>query len=196
MDTGLITIFTGEGKGKTSAALGMTLRAVCNEMKVAWVAWYKQADWKVSEYEMGKYLPAVDLFILGRGFVLPKHELVRKISPSVTVAPTHAGPVVDTHTKDEHILVAHQALLKAKELLVSQAYDLLVCDELCQAVGDGLVEFDEVKHVLDLRGKTHLVLTGRHCPQALIECADTVSDIQKVKHAYDAKIPAIKGLDF
>src|SRR5688572_18407536 len=124
-----VYIFTGEGKGKTSAALGMTLRARCHGMSVAWVAWYKEASWDVSEYKM-KELIGVDLFIEGKGFYFEDKSKVKK---------TKVGAVVDKATNTEHKNAAAQALDKALSLIESQKYDLIVLDEICQAAGDGLV---------------------------------------------------------
>lgn len=196
MNNGLVYIFTGTGKGKTSAALGMTLRAVCNHMRVAWVAWYKSADWGVSEFDIEKYLPAVQLFVFGKGFYFANDSSDIKKVGTVKVAKTNVGAVVDNAQVDEHKSAAQQALKKAQEIIKNQSVDLLICDELCQAVAQGLVSIKQAQSLLRSRGNIHLVLTGRDCPQELIKLADTVSEINSVKHAYDQGKKAIKGLDF
>lgn len=197
MDQGLIYIFTGTGKGKTSAALGMTLRATCNNMKVAWIAWYKSASWGVSEHQMKKFLPAVDLHVLGKGFYFDSksEEMVKKVG-KIKVAKVKVGVVVDHYASEEHSAAAQIALAKAKEILEDQSVDLLVCDEICQAVQQKLISLEQVLELLSLRGRTHMILTGRDCPQALIKEAHTVTSMEKVKHAYDQEIMAVKGLDF
>lgn len=185
--TGLVYIFTGEGKGKTSAALGMTLRAVLADMKVAWIAWYKDPSWKVSEYEaphlLGKNL---SMYIGGKGFDLSGQK----------TKPVNTGVVVDKSTPEGHKQAAAESLSLAQRILKAQKTDLIICDELAQAAGDGLVEVSDVVDLIKMRGKTHLVLTGRRCPEALINLADTVTEMKKLKHAYDQGIPAVKGLDF
>lgn len=194
---GQIYIFTGTGKGKTSAALGMTLRAVSAGMTVAWVAWYKEASWNVSEYRMKEILPGVELYVLGKGFYFdsPTTEKAKVVS-GIKVLPTHTGTVVDKHTKEEHKKAAGLALSKAREIILSQSVNVLVLDECCQAAAQGLISTRDVVAVLERRGPMHVVLTGRDCPQELIQAADTVTQMEKVKHAYDTGTVATKGLDF
>lgn len=184
---GLVYIFTGEGKGKTSAALGMALRAVLAGLKVSWIAWYKDPSWRVSEYDAPKLLGKnFTMYIGGKGFDLsgPKMKRIK------------TGVVVDNSTPEGHKQAALGSLKLAKQILKEQKVDLLICDELCQAAGDRLIELKEVVELFKNRGKTHLVLTGRHCPQELIDLADTVTEMKKIKHAYDKGIAAVKGLDF
>lgn len=182
----LVYIFTGEGKGKTSAALGMVLRAVGADLKTAWVAWYKDPSWKVSEYRLQELL-GVEPYIGGRGFYF---------ADSTKLKPTKVGAVVDRASPADHKKAAKQTLLAAQELVRGQKYDLIVLDEVCQAVGEGLIQQSEILKLLEARGRTHLVLTGRHCPPELITAADTVTEMKNVKHAYDRGVAAIKGLDF
>lgn len=195
--TGLIYIFTGEGKGKTSAALGMTLRAVCDGKSVAWVAWYKTASWGVSEFSIEKYLPNVQMHVFGKGFYFDEKSQsdVREVG-NVRVAKTKVGTVVDAHNASEHVQAARAALKKAEDILRDQNLEILVCDEICQAVAQQLLTHDEILGLISQRGKTHMILTGRDCPQFLIEKADTVTEMKKVKHAYDRGVMAVKGLDF
>jgi cob(I)alamin adenosyltransferase len=193
--TGLVYIFTGTGKGKTSAALGMTVRAVCNGMKVAWVAWYKTASWGVSEFSIEENLKNVQMYVFGKGFYFDKEEGIEKVG-NVKVAKTKVGTVVDQANANEHREAAQKALQKAKEILAEGKVDLLICDEFCQAVAQKLVSMEEAISFIESRGAVHLVLTGRDCPQELIEKADTVSTINPTKHAYDQGKMAVKGLDF
>lgn len=182
----LVYMFTGEGKGKTSAALGMALRAVCNDMRVAWVAWYKESSWQVSEYKM-KELLGIDLYVGGKGFYFFDQSKVKA---------TKVGVVVDKVSATAHQTAAQQTLAHAKTLLRTQQYDLLILDEVCQAVSEELVSQKAIVELIGMRGKTHLVLTGRHCPPKLITIADTVTEMKKVKHVYDQGVAAVKGLDF
>jgi cob(I)alamin adenosyltransferase len=182
----MVYIFTGEGKGKTSAALGMALRAVCGGMKVAWVAWYKDPSWNVSEYKMEALL-GIDLYIGGKGFYF---------ADATKIKPLKVGAAVDRVSAVDHKTAAHKTFLFAQKLIKTQNYDLVILDEVCQAVDERLIRERALEGLIKLRGKTHLVLTGRHCPSALVEIADTVSEIHKVKHAYDRGVMAVKGLDF
>ncbi|PWU24266.1 hypothetical protein C5B42_00220 [Candidatus Cerribacteria bacterium 'Amazon FNV 2010 28 9'] len=195
MTEGLLYIFTGTGKGKTSAALGMLLRATCAGMKVAWIAWYKEASWDVSEYRVKELLPTVDMFIGGKGFYFNEKTNAQQIG-SVKVVKAQKIVVVDKTSEAEHQKAAQQSLELLHQLLEQQSYDLIICDELVQAVSQQLVNKQQTLDILQKRGKTHLVLTGRDCPQSLIDLADTVSSVEKIKHAYDQGIMAVKGLDF
>ncbi len=178
---GMIYVFTGNGKGKTSAALGVVARAVCNEMKVGWVSWFKEKSWPMSEKE----LPAktrleglVEMYFMGEGF----YKL-----------PT------DKVTPEEHKKAATKALEKAGELLGK--VDVLVMDEVVKAIADELVTEKEVLRVVEKRDKTHVILTGRGMTgsdpvKGLVEVADLVTECKKIKHPFDKDIKAVKGLDF
>src|SRR5258706_935577 len=194
----LVYIFTGEGKGKTSAALGMALRAVCDGKKVAWVAWYKEMNWDVSEYNASQFLGKnFIMYIDGKGFFLGKAQVseIQQVGKTKVIR-TKAGVVTDKVSERVHIQAAAQALAHARALLDSQEHDVLICDEICQAAAEGLISVAEVLELLSLRGKTHVVLTGRNCPPEIIAAADTVTEMKKIKHVYDRGIGAVKGLDF
>ena len=190
MKQGLLYIFTGDGKGKTSAALGVALRACCANLKVAWVAWYKQASWQTCESNIAKLLP-IDVFLLGKGFHLKTKIKELKIKKLKT-----EGIIVDLASETEHKLAAQTALAKAVELLRSEKYDVLICDEINNALYEKLISLKSVKALIGLRKKTHLVLTGRNAHPDIIALADLVTDMKKVKHPYDQGIPALEGLDF
>lgn len=195
---GLVYIFTGEGKGKTSAALGMALRAVCDGRTVVWIAWYKEASWDVSEYRAVEFLgDSFTMYIGGKGFYLEhaKPENVSKVG-NVRTAKTNKQVVVDKVSPEEHRKAAQGSLQKMAEIIEAQDVDVLICDELCQAVDEHLVDLSEVLQLIHNRRNVHLVLTGRHCPQELIGVADTVTEMKKIKHAYDQGTMALKGLDF
>jgi len=196
---GLIYIFTGDGKGKTSAALGTVTRAVCAGNKVAWVAWYKSKAWDISEKKLPEILSGVDFYLMGEGFFIKDHSFCQgfrgqaksKIKPLKT-----GGKVFDTATETDHKLAAQKALEKAEKILTSQKYFLLVCDEIVNTLADGLLDLSDIKNLIKKRGQTHLFLTGRNAPQELIDQSDLVTEMKKVKHPYDKGIPAVKGLDF
>lgn len=194
----LVYVFTGEGKGKTSAALGMALRAVCDDKKVAWVAWYKEISWNVSEYKASTFLGKnFIMYIDGKGFYLGKATPSEVFRIGKTkVARTKTGVVVDALNSRVHVQAASQALAHARVILDQQQHDLLICDELCQAIGEGLIDLNDALDLVKRRGKTHLVLTGRNCPQEIIEVADTATEMRKIKHVYDRGVAAVKGLDF
>jgi cob(I)alamin adenosyltransferase len=178
---GLIVLYTGDGKGKTSAALGAVLRALGHGWRVLVIQFFK-GDWPVvfGEVELGKRLaPQLEVLQLGKGFV------------------KHMG---DQKPFDEHVAAAQQALRVAKEKITSGAYDLIVLDELIYAIdyaGVQLVTLEDVLGLLEAKPPAlHLILTGRNAPQALIDRADLVTQMHEIKHPWQQKIPAQVGLDY
>src|SRR3989344_6132331 len=194
--SGLIYIFTGDGKGKTSAALGMVLRALAHGWRVGWVSWYKEKRWGISEHSLEKILNAstqkkLFFFPMGKGFYLKsaqQHGVIKTVRSQSSV-------IVDDDTPDQHRRAAHAALEKARALLL-QHIDVLFLDEVCNAVHDKLLKENDVLDLIKQRGKTHVILTGRNASASLKKVADLVSVIQKEKHPFDAGKLAVKGLDF
>lgn len=228
---GLVYVFTGEGKGKTSAALGTALRAAGAGMRVAWVAWYKQASWRMSEIESLEKL-RVEVYLMGKGFnIRSSHQRAGRQESGVhtkglagrsqgkkikTAKVGKDGVVVDTASEEEHKKAAREALKLAGEILSSrhksglqddsfsseslnlkpETYNLLILDEVNNAVAEGLVEVQEVLEVLEVRGGAHVVLTGRDVHPEIVEVADLVTECVKLKHPYDKGKLAVRGLDF
>jgi cob(I)alamin adenosyltransferase len=179
MRSGLVYIFTGEGKGKTSAAIGTAVRAAGAGLKVAWVGWYKQESWQLSEIELLREL-GVDVNLTGKGFY------VKKKSPSVTVT--------DYASETEHKMAGQEALENARKMLGE--VDVLIMDEVNNAVADKLINLIDLIDLISKRGKTHLILTGRDADPEIIKFADLVTEMKKIKHPYDKGNLAIRGLDF
>ena len=178
---GLIVLYTGNGKGKTTAALGMVLRSLGHGWRVLVIQFFK-GDWPVvfGELEMAKRLaPQLEVLQLGKGFV---------------------KAMGDKKPFEEHLAAAKEALATARERIASGKYDLIVLDEIIYAIdyaGVQLVSLDEVLGLLDAKPPAlHLVLTGRNAPQALIDRADLVTEMVEVKHPWKQKIPAQVGVDY
>ena len=178
---GLCIIYTGNGKGKTSAALGAAFRALGHGWKVLMIQFFK-GDWPVvfGEVEMGKRLsPQFEVLQLGKGFV------------------KYMG---DQKPFEEHLAAAQEALRVAKERIVSDAYDLIILDEIIYAIDYAGVQLLSVDDVLSLMvakpPRLHLILTGRNAPQALVDRADVVTQMHEVKHPWQQKIPAQVGIDY
>lgn len=171
MKQGLVYVFTGEGKGKTSAALGVAVRAAISGMKVGWVSWYKEPRWPISE--MNLKLKNLKMYWLGEGF----YQL-----------PTdHASPA-------QHKQAAAAALKKAESLI--SKVDVLVLDEVNNAVNDKLIDLNHLTSLIGKRGKTHLILTGRGASGRVLEGADLVTEMKKIKHPFDKGLKAVRGLDY
>jgi len=178
---GLTIVYTGNGKGKTTAALGMALRALGHGWRVLVIQFFK-GDWPVvfGELEMAKRLaPQLELLQLGKGFV---------------------KAMGDKKPFDEHLAAAKDAVRVAREKMTSGAYDLIVLDEIIYAIdyaGVQLVSLDEVLGLIDIKPPhVHLVLTGRNAPQAVIDRVDLVTEMTEIKHPWQRKIPAQQGVDY
>jgi cob(I)alamin adenosyltransferase len=170
---GRIVLLTGDGKGKTCAALGMSLRAAGHGMRVLFLQFIKH-DASTGEIAALAKIPEIDIVQGGLGFV-PKPENPRYSA---------------------HHHAAEAALKKASEAIESGEYSMVVLDEVCGAVGCGLITEDDVLGLLNLlRPDMCMILTGRGATPAIIDAADTVTDLQHVKHAYDAGVPAQKGVE-
>lgn len=168
-----ILIFTGDGKGKTTAALGMALRASGHGMKTLVVQFVKRSD--TGEITAADKMENINIVQTGLGFL----------------------PDPGSKNFAKHIQAAEKALSIVDEAIASGNYDFVVLDEICVAVDKGLLEEKNVAKVIaGTDPKISLVLTGRNASQGLIDLADTVSDIQCVKHGYKTGIPAQKGVEF
>ena len=175
-DKGLVIVYTGNGKGKTTAALGLCIRAVGYDEKVCIVQFIK-GSWKYGELDGIKRLaPNVELHQKGLGFV---------------------GIIDDKLDRSEHVKAAHQALTFAKEKILSGKYDIVILDEINVAVSLGLIDVKDVLDVIDSKPELlDLVLTGRNARQEVIDRADLVTEMREVKHPYQKGIMAQKGIDF
>ena len=170
---GRIVLLTGDGKGKTCSALGMALRAAGHEMRVLFLQFIKQ-DASTGEIAALAKIPEIDIVQTGRGFV----------------------PKPDNPHFSEHHHAAEVALDEARDAIESGQYSMIVLDEVCGAVGCGLISEDDVLGLLDLiPADMCIILTGRGATPAFIEAADTVTDLKHIKHAYDTGVPAQKGVE-
>lgn len=170
---GLVQVFTGDGKGKTSAALGIVLRALGHDKRV-YIAYFMKGDYPYGERHVLSQLPNVHFASFGGiGFIDP------------------------SNIKPEDREQAKQALAAAREAVLSGNYDLVVLDEVNLAAAWRLVEVDEVIRLInDKPQNVELVLTGRHADAKLIQLADLVTEMLKIKHPYDKGVMARKGLDY
>ena len=174
--TGLLVVYTGDGKGKTTAALGMCVRAVGYRWKICLIQFVK-GSWKYGELRgLERLKPEVELHVIGEGFV---------------------GIVDDTKDFREHQAAAARGVELALEKLGSGDYDLVILDELNVAHHLGLVSEEDFRRILQARQPLqNLVITGRNAPAWLVEEADLVTEMREVKHPYRKGISAQKGIDW
>ncbi len=178
----VVIVYTGEGKGKTSASLGLVTRALGNRYKVAFIQFIKH--WGVGEHVFLRDITPLfkdQLFFYrgGKGFY-------------------KAGELSEQHiTEKQHQQAAADTYKKAFECVSSGEYDVVICDEINNAVHDGLLTQKQLETLIKKRSpKTSLCLTGRNFPKELLPLADIVTDMKKVKHHFDEKYLANKGIDF
>lgn len=173
---GLLIVYTGNGKGKTTAALGMCVRAVGYGWRVCVIQFVK-GSWKYGELEGIKRLaPELELKVVGEGFV---------------------GIVDDNKEFEEHQEAARKGLVEATEIVAAGQYRLVILDELNVALDLGLIDRGSVEGLLAAKGdRQHLVITGRGAPDWLKEEADLVTEMTEIKHPYQKGILAQKGIDF
>ncbi len=169
---GLVQVYTGNGKGKTTAALGLSMRAVGNGLSVAIVQFMKSSSVN-GEYKVAKSLKGLVILPMGRSsFVGP------------------GGP------KKEDIEAADNAFRKATELIGSKTYDIVILDEINVAMFMHLVKIqDVIKMVKGRPEHVEMILTGRYAPQEMIDMADLVTEMRCIKHPYDRDILARDGIE-
>ncbi|MDE1829707.1 MAG: cob(I)yrinic acid a,c-diamide adenosyltransferase [Thaumarchaeota archaeon] len=173
---GLVIVYTGKGKGKTTAALGMALRAIGYDHKVCMIQFIK-GSWHYGEMTSSKRLePEFELTAVGKGFV---------------------GIMDDKSPIEDHKKIASEALVIAKEKISSQKYNIVILDEINYAVNLGLVSVDDVIKLIQSKPENvNLVLTGNHVKDEIVELADLVTEMKEVKHPFKSGIRAKKGIDF
>ena len=191
----MIYVFTGEGKGKTSAAIGVAVRMLLSQKRVVWISWFKNRDWQISEMKLESVFPdLIKMYWVGEGFYIKEPSEVKS---GVKIAKVNKGRVIDDVTPEDHKKSAREALLLVENILGGNGQpDLVVMDEAIQAIKEGLIEECEVLRVIKMRRETNIILTGRSAGADLIELADLVTEMRKIKHPYDVGKMAVKGLDY
>lgn len=173
---GLVIVYTGAGKGKTTAALGMALRAAGHKQRVIIIQFIK-GSWKSGEFEaLKKFYPQIEIIPKGKGFV--------KI-------------LGDRKPFQEHVEKAQEALKLAKKAVQSKKYQLVILDEINYAVKGNLIPFKEILNLIRMKSPTvHLVLTGNFASPKIIQKADLVTEMKEIKHPFHKGIKAQKGIDY
>lgn len=178
----VVVVYTGEGKGKTTAGLGLLVRALGNRWNVAFIQFIKY--WGVSEHVFIRdiqplYKDQLHFYKGGKGFY-------------------KAGDLSEQHVTDEqHRAAALETYQEALKCVTSGKFDLVICDEINNAVNDGLVSLAELQALLEARDpKTSLCLTGRNFQEELLKEVDIATNMTKLKHHFDDKFLANKGIDF
>lgn len=178
----VVIVYTGEGKGKTTASLGLLTRALGNRWRVAFIQFIKY--WGVSEHVFIRdiqpiYKDQLYFYKGGKGFYKAGDLSEQRISAA------------------QHKKAADATYNEALKCVTSGEYDLVICDEINNAVHDGLVTEKKLQDLIQKRTpNTSLCLTGRDFPKKFLKDVDIATDMHKLKHHFDAKFLANKGIDF
>lgn len=169
---GLLLVFTGNGKGKTSSALGILMRTWGHGMKGVMLSFIKATEMKYGEHRAAARMPGIEIIQLGDGFTWLSENL----------------------EKDRDL--ARQCWIRCLEKLRDPSYDVVILDEITYPVTYGWLDAAEVMQALrDRPAHQHVVLTGRDAPDIFVEAADTVTEMREIKHAYQKGIKAAVGIE-
>ena len=172
LERGCVQVYTGNGKGKTTAALGLAFRAVGRGLRVCFFQ-----------------------FIKG-GPLCGEHMLAEKLAPLLTVIRSGLPGWVNRKDRSADRKAAQEALELATKHLTSGDYDLVILDEINGATSYGLIDVEQVLELIRLKPeKVELVLTGRNASEQVIAAADLVTEMRNVKHYYQAGVPARTGIE-
>ena len=176
MSSGLIITYFGNGKGKTTAALGIALRAIGYDLNVCMIQFIK-GEWNYGEiYSSNRLKPNFELIIAGKGFI---------------------GILDDDHDISEHIDAARTALEIAKEKINSLRYDTVILDEVNYALKLNLIEEHELLSLLRSKPQeVNIILTGNHMTDRILNISDLVTEMREIKHPFKKGVRAKKGIDF
>ncbi len=173
---GLTIVYTGKGKGKTTAALGIALRATGYKKKICMIQFIK-GSWHYGEMESSKRLePEFEMVAIGKGFV---------------------GIIDDKSPKEDHQKIAKEAIKISNEKIQSGKYDIIILDEINYAVNLNLISLEDVLELIKSKPENvDLVLTGNYAKEEVIEAADLVTEMREIKHPFQKGIKAKEGIDF
>ncbi|QLH05715.1 cob(I)yrinic acid a,c-diamide adenosyltransferase [Nitrosopumilus ureiphilus] len=175
-ENGLTIVYTGKGKGKTTAALGIALRAVGYGKKICMIQFIK-GSWHYGEMDSSKRLePEFEIVAVGKGFV---------------------GIIDDKSPKEDHKEIAKEAIRISNEKIQSGNYDIIILDEINYAVNLELISVNDVLNLIKSKPlEVDLVLTGNYAKDEVIKLADLVTEMREIKHPFQNGIKAKKGIDF
>jgi cob(I)alamin adenosyltransferase len=172
MKKGLVQIYTGDGKGKTTAALGLSLRAAGRDLKVF-----------IAQFAKGMFYGEL--------------ESLKRFAPQITLHQYGRKCFIHDEPAEEDIRLAREGWKEIQDVLERSTYDLVILDEIGIALHYQLISLEEVRELIRLKPDgVELVLTGRKIPEALYEQADLVTEMREIKHYYNAGVKARKGIEY
>ena len=175
-EAGLTIVYTGKGKGKTTAALGSALRATGYKKKICMIQFIK-GSWHYGEMDSSKKLaPEFEMITAGKGFV---------------------GIIDDKSPKEDHKKIAKEAIEISNGKIQSGNYDIVILDEINYAVNLDLISIDDVLKLIKSKPRgMDLILTGNYARNEVVDIADLVTEMREIKHPFQKGIKAKKGIDF
>ncbi|MBS3790096.1 MAG: cob(I)yrinic acid a,c-diamide adenosyltransferase [Candidatus Thermoplasmatota archaeon] len=172
LDKGLVQVYTGDGKGKTTAAIGLAIRAVGRDFKVY----------------IGQFMKTLDF---------GEHKALARFEDKITIEQFGSGEFhVEETPSEEEIERAEKGVEKIRESILSGDYDIVIADEICVAYHFGLLGLEHLMDLIDIKpDDVELLFTGRKAPEELIEGADLVTEMKEIKHPYKRGIKARRGIE-
>ena len=168
---GYVHVYTGNGKGKTTASIGLIVRALGSGLKVY----------------MGQFM---------KGQKYGELNILEKLGVLVDRFGTENCIISSEHVSDLDLAKAKEGYKKIEEILLSKKYDLVVLDEICVSVYFNLITKEEILHLIEIKPEeTELILTGRYAPKEVIERADLVTEMKEIKHYYNCGVMARDGIE-
>lgn len=168
---GYTHVYTGNGKGKTTASMGLMVRALGHDLKVY----------------MGQFM---------KGQRYGELNTLEKLGVSIERFGTENCIISPEHVTDLDLVKAKEGYKKVEKILLSKKYDLVVLDEICVSTYFNLITTDEILHLMKIKPQeTELVLTGRYAPKEVIEAADLVTEMKEIKHYYNCGVMARDGIE-
>lgn len=166
----MIHVYTGDGKGKTTAAVGLAIRAIGNGLRVLFVQFIKGAH--TGEIEIFQKFPElIEIYRCSTGFVYKTPQQYQM----------------------ENV---RECVKEIEKKLEKNNYDIVIFDELCVALSIGLISREDAERLIQLSKKAEIIITGRNAPDWLIEQADLVTEMKKIKHYFDRGIKARRGIEY
>lgn len=189
----MLQVYTGAGKGKTTAAIGLAVRAIGAGMRVYLMQFMKSLAYSEQKVLRG-FAPRLELYTTGKPFFIAEEGMLSeeekaKWGDGVVIFPAGKPPA-------DYVAMIRKGFLAAKEAVISRKYGLVVLDEINVALYFGLIERDDVEGLInELPSGIELVLTGRNAPQWLLDRADLVTEMREIKHYYQKGIEARRGIE-
>ena len=184
---GLIHIYTGDGKGKTTASLGLALRALGCGYRVYMIQFLKSGHTgELAAMDKWKGNFVIEQF--GSDAIKERQQKLQAFTENIDIFRFNS----DEMEKE----ASRMGLEKASSIIQSQEYELVILDEINCALDKGLISIDDVKKILNTHGKTEIIMTGRDVPKELFDSADYISVIQRQKHPWEKGIKARRGVEY